>query len=290
MKVAFFDADGTVCHLKTGISAQTREVFEQLHYFEVFNVLCTARSMPFVTDDLRSLGFDAIISSNGACIMKGTTVSDFEIPYETVCRLLNVIQGPHLSPILCGKDHILFDPDLMNRSFDPWFDIIFSHIEGYFFPLRIYNPSFRVNKICVKLREPWLSANEREFLFDRIRSFYSCEIFPGLNRHGDLVEFEITASGRNKGTATAELIQEIRCGGNPVESWAFGDGESDVAMIEQVNHPIAMGNAGESVKKSAEHITFDFQHDGVAAACRTYIISTLQSGPEGTVKKSNNGD
>ena len=272
MKVAFFDADGTICHLKTGISIQTRKVFEQLNHYGVFTVLCTARSMPFVTHDIKSLGFDAIISSNGACTIRGTTVSNHKIPYEVVCEMLKIFQKPHLTPILCGKEHIMFDSKLMNRSFDPWFDIIFSHIRNYTFPLHIFNPSFDVNKICVKLREPWLSTNEREFLFNKLQSISACEIFPGLNHCGDLVEFEVTAPGRNKGTATAELLQSLQHSDSPVESWAFGDGAADVAMFEQVDHPIAMGNAEESVKKFAEHVTLDYQHDGVAVACQTYLI------------------
>ena len=47
---------------------------------------------------------------------------------------------------------------------------------------------------------------------------------------------------------------------------AFGDGGNDIEMLEFVKYGVAMGNAGENVKKSAAYVTEDVDNDGIYSA------------------------
>ncbi len=47
---------------------------------------------------------------------------------------------------------------------------------------------------------------------------------------------------------------------------AFGDGGNDIQMLEYAGLGIAMGNAAEEVKQSADYVTSDVDEDGIAKA------------------------
>lgn len=55
------------------------------------------------------------------------------------------------------------------------------------------------------------------------------------------------------------------------EMMAFGDGENDLPMLNEVDHAIAMGNAQAEVKKHAEMVTFSNDEDGIAYALKKYL-------------------
>ena len=50
------------------------------------------------------------------------------------------------------------------------------------------------------------------------------------------------------------------------ETMAFGDGENDMDMLKFVQVGVAMGNADEAVKTSADYVTAHIDEDGVAKA------------------------
>ena len=45
---------------------------------------------------------------------------------------------------------------------------------------------------------------------------------------------------------------------------AFGDGGNDISMLKHAGIGVAMGNASEEVKKSADFVTASVDEDGVA--------------------------
>lgn len=81
---------------------------------------------------------------------------------------------------------------------------------------------------------------------------------------------EVMNKGVTKGNAVRILAQIY--GINREEIIAIGDNENDISMIEYAGLGIAMGNAEESLKKVADHITADYQEDGVAEAIERFIL------------------
>ena len=68
----------------------------------------------------------------------------------------------------------------------------------------------------------------------------------------------------SKGNAVLRLAEML--GIDPGDVIAFGDAENDLSMIEAAGLGIAMGNAAETVKRSADHITDTNNNDGVYVA------------------------
>ena len=58
----------------------------------------------------------------------------------------------------------------------------------------------------------------------------------------------------------------------PQETMAFGDGENDIEMLEAAGIGIAMGNADDIVKKSADYVTDSVDDDGIGKALRHFQI------------------
>jgi len=53
----------------------------------------------------------------------------------------------------------------------------------------------------------------------------------------------------------------------------IGDAQNDVAMFERSGLSIAMGNAEEGVKRSAQEVTTSNEDDGFARAVERFILS-----------------
>lgn len=81
---------------------------------------------------------------------------------------------------------------------------------------------------------------------------------------------EVMNKGVTKGNAVKKLAKIY--GINREEIIAIGDNENDISMIEYAGLGIAMGNAEESLKNAANHITGHYQEDGVAEAIERFIL------------------
>lgn len=82
---------------------------------------------------------------------------------------------------------------------------------------------------------------------------------------------DITHKLANKGDAVVALSKLM---GVPTEEIAvIGDGNNDVAMFERCGLSIAMGNAGDDVKKQAQFVTAANTDDGFAKAVRNYVLA-----------------
>ena len=53
---------------------------------------------------------------------------------------------------------------------------------------------------------------------------------------------------------------------------AFGDGGNDISMLQHAGIGVAMGNAGDEVKKVADYVTSSVDEDGVINALRHFGV------------------
>ncbi|HYF75255.1 MAG TPA: Cof-type HAD-IIB family hydrolase [Candidatus Nitrosocosmicus sp.] len=81
---------------------------------------------------------------------------------------------------------------------------------------------------------------------------------------------EVMNKGVTKGNAVRILAEMY--GIDREEIISIGDNENDISMIEYAGMGIAMGNAEEVLKKVANHVTGDYQEDGVAEAIERFIL------------------
>lgn len=81
---------------------------------------------------------------------------------------------------------------------------------------------------------------------------------------------EVMPKGINKGTGLKRICDDA--GIDISEAIAFGDSYNDVFMLKDAGLGIAMGNAEDDVKKAADRVTADCDHDGIVAALKELEI------------------
>ena len=81
--------------------------------------------------------------------------------------------------------------------------------------------------------------------------------------------------GVTKGNALLSLADYL---GIPRENtFAIGDSDNDISMIEDAKYGIAMGNATDGVKAAASYITANYDSLGFAKAVYEYVIPLVES-------------
>lgn len=81
---------------------------------------------------------------------------------------------------------------------------------------------------------------------------------------------DITATNANKGNGLLDIIRYEGIGIE--ETMAFGDGGNDISIIQKAGIGVAMGNANEILKKSADYVTSSVENDGVSKALEYFIF------------------
>jgi Cof subfamily protein (haloacid dehalogenase superfamily) len=82
--------------------------------------------------------------------------------------------------------------------------------------------------------------------------------------------FELLAPNVSKWSAIKNLLNEYRISPNDVA--AIGDGPNDIDMLRHVGIGVAMENASEKVKATANFVTGHHENDGVAEFIERYLL------------------
>lgn len=86
----------------------------------------------------------------------------------------------------------------------------------------------------------------------------------------EVSSLELTPFGVNKGLGIKHLCDYLNISVD--QCIAVGDSNNDLEMLEVVGLAVAMGNANEDVKRIADVVVSDCEHDGVADAINEYLL------------------
>ncbi len=88
--------------------------------------------------------------------------------------------------------------------------------------------------------------------------------------NSSLTNLEVNALGINKAMGIKAVCEKL---GVSIENvMACGDSLNDIAMIKESGWGVAMGNAQEILKQTADAVTEHHNHDGVAKAIRKWAL------------------
>lgn len=254
IKAVFFDVDGTlVSHTRGEVSASTREAVSRLKAKGIRCVVATGRHMSELRKlPVKDIGFDAYITLNGQlCLGRDhTVISSSEITGVDKDRIIRLFEEKEIPIILVEKDRMYIN--FVNREVEQTQKDISSDMpeRREYTGGEIYQAIAYVGKD----REDWLK-----------------NILPGsrITRWNDRAVDIISRNG-GKVTGIKRYLKENHISAQ--ESMAFGDGENDMEMLEFAGVGIAMGNAEDMVKKSADYVTDSVDNRGIENALRYFSV------------------
>ena len=257
IKLIATDLDGTFLNENSSISDYNKKIFKSLMNEGIEIILSTGR--PFngmkrykdmIENDNYSIVFNGAIiaDTNGNFIYNKVIDSDISKSILNLYKKYDVYLH-----VYSGERYIVSEPDFYYERY-----IEREKITDTIIGLDNIN-NFEFSKM-VFIGD----RDELEKLQNDIRNNF--KVHTSFSHTNFL---EVLASGINKGTALEWLCNKK--GILREEIIAFGDNYNDIEMIEYAGIGVAVGNAEEIVKKSADYVCLTNYEDGVGRFLKDYL-------------------
>ena len=258
VKLIALDLDGTLLDPSGAVTSATKEAIAQARAAGVRVVLNTGRPIPEAIHFSREAGCDDLISCLGGAALvdgeDGHVLRRFDIREPSGSRALELCLNREIELMIFAGNQILVDP-FSEQSL-----------------LRTY-PFAAFHDNAVLTEDPMAYIKEHGLPMTKIHGDWNPGRYPleelaalpgiQLTRSNDR-DFELVAAGVDKGRMLSLLAMMY---GIALEDCAaVGDSDNDLAMLQVVGTPIAMGNAAQRVKEAACRIVSGNDEEGVAQA------------------------
>ena len=88
--------------------------------------------------------------------------------------------------------------------------------------------------------------------------------------NAETASLEVSAKNTTKGLGLQKLCEHL--GISIDEAIAVGDADNDLDVLKRAGLSVAMGNANDNVKKIADVVVEDCDHDGCVQAIEKYLL------------------
>ncbi len=259
IRAVFFDCDGTLLsHQTERVCDSAKAALDALKQNGILRILSTGRHVSELRDlkPMQGLEFDGYITLNGAYtydadgILDSCPITDHDI--RTVYAYLQEHELP-IQFLEGNRSYISHVNETVIRSQA----MIHTPVPEVQPVERILvNPVYMFIPFGIAEAEPLLAQLE--------------DISATRWAAHDAIDVVRRDAGKERGMAA--LLAKY--GIDPDETAAFGDGLNDASMLEYAGIGVAMGNAHESLKELADHVTEDIDEDGLANAL--YRLGVLE--------------
>ncbi|API88717.1 hypothetical protein BKP56_05180 [Marinilactibacillus sp. 15R] len=261
VKLVAIDLDGTLVNSEGIVSNRNIETLRKVSQSEIIVVIATGRSpnsAKYIIEEILQIkGY--YISLNGAFIGESYTSRPIQqtfISYNDVKETLIKVKQLGIG-IVCnaGFNSILFNNDkethpLFNSAF------VYSDLKEC---MKMIQNSYPINKLSIHHADKDILKYMREFWNDI-----------GLEAtQSDKDYIEAMRKECSKGNSLKKLAKNFNIELEDV--LCIGDQENDIEMIKSAGIGIAMENAIQKLKNSANYITSSNDNDGVSKALEKFI-------------------
>ena len=251
------DMDYTLLAPGKDVPEGNKEAIRALKKARVAFTIATGRSSFLVGKFAEDLNIEVpVITSNGGSLFDAGARKQFasrDFEDKKIRNILRYLLDNDADATLYSDEGIFFAPCSGRKFFVEGYNVgVVSSKQapiidiGMDFPEHDIIPAF--NKI--------LLINPNRAVYEMLSSG------PGL--------YDVMPKGSSKGDALLRLADYL--GIPEANTFAIGDNDNDVSMIEAAHYGIAMGNATEKAKKAAYYITADYDSLGFAKAVYEFII------------------
>ena len=251
-KALAIDLDGTLL-VGERLSRRNRDAVRRAGAAGYDIVIATARWRQMaqrIADDIGLANFP-VIACNGAqvyCTREGKDIYDTRLPMAFVTRLFDI----------CNANYCIASATLDNHT---WLKINQKPAAEYLTEELRWTPELPLNDEL-----PRIATVQGTATIDLVRVLH--DEYKDLVNLSDSIgpsgktAIAITAKGADKGIALEKACHYLGVSMDNVI--AFGDAHNDIAMFNKAGQAVAMGQASETVKSAANHVTSSNLQDGVA--------------------------
>lgn len=256
IKAAFFDIDGTLVSFTTHkIPQSTVDALNAFHDKGGKVFISTGRPISIINNigQIENI-VDGYITFNGAYSFIGDTDINCEaIPTGDVEAMISDAKEHDYTVLVCGKR------DIVVYNHKKVFDEIF--VRG----LNVTNIDASKSLDDMKGEPvlqltPFFDINAEKLIMPQMPHSASARWHPSFT--------DITAKGANKGNALRLIARHEHL--DISECIAFGDGGNDKSILQAAGIGVAMGNAADDVKATADYVTTHVDDNGIANALRHF--------------------
>lgn len=263
-KIAFFDIDGTMVNVPNGLlhpTEETKRVIQKFREQGNYVVVATARSN--APESVRDIDFDGYICSDGHYIeFQNEVLVNNIFSEKEITDQLEIYEEHNGSAMLGGHDG-----GWVSSHTDPYLkhhNLLYSGTEDL-----SSEPLVQEHLDEVKANSVTAVFSKAEGLLAakaKLPAEWAINAYP---HDEDSIRMDVHLEGFSKGTACEFLYQKLNI---PKEnSYAFGDGENDIEMLQLVGNGIAMGNAPLHIQEISKYITDTVDNEGIAKAFKKYL-------------------
>jgi len=264
------DMDGTLLNSSLEVSEGNRAAVHAAHKAGKHVVLCTGRCLEEIRDTLKILPeIRYLVCENGSCVydvLEDCVVHVAPVPFSEITYILDLLKNEDKVLQAFHENRAYFDQPNGN-----W-------VQDY--GVAIYREIFDQTAIWdVKLFDEF---DQRPFQIEKINLYFRNDaardrIHAILNNRplklsdsiGHMIE--AVSMRADKGIGLEKLCRHL--GISIEETIAVGDSMNDIEALNAAGFSAAMGNACPEAKASADFITDDCDHDGVAKVIYEVLLA-----------------
>ena len=263
MKLLFFDIDGTLHGQDEKIPASTCETIRRLQLRGHKCFINSGRSRGFITNpQLLALGFDGIISGcstrleikdEAADSLQYKVIYSRQLPADQLLFTLEFLCAKKVNAIIEGEQYLYFDDYFYE---DEYGRRVIGKMGDNARHLKAEWGKWQAGKMSCRIMPDTIA--EVKAKLGHLYSFI---------QHTKCT-YELVPLGYDKALGVRKACELF---GVPLsETYAFGDSNNDMEMMQTVTHSVAMGNGTDSLKAMCEYVTAPMLEDGIKKACVHY--------------------
>ncbi len=262
------DIDGTLVDKNGAISAEDRDALAKVRDSGIRVSLSTGRVVQACLGIINQLSLDGYhIFFDGALVSnpgKGEEIYVRPINQELVRQAIEFAHSNEINLELFSISHYFVERETWATDF-----------RSRFFGTRPTTVDFTQlwqKERIIKGALDVLSVEEKAKA-DSFRRHFKASLSLSVTKtpafpEADLIN--VIAAEVSKGMALEALASFL--GISLTEVMAVGDGANDISLLSSAGLAVAMGNASDELKATADYVTLDVDHSGVAAAINKFLL------------------
>lgn len=269
-KFVFLDIDGTLISFNGVFPDETLEALKQAHKNGHKLIISTGRQQSQIYPWLLKLGlFDAVIATAGANIRAdGKTLSTHFMAKDKLDFIHGYLEENHMPYAVQTEKEMVVEPWCGKEiaAYNKKIGMSEEKSKSLFGGVRVVD-DIRELENAEKIAYYCAPKNAKEVAKD-IGDYFNVNIFSFGNAPD--TNGEISINGVNKASGMQEILDYYS--GKREDTIAFGDADNDIEMLEFANIGVAMGNATQTLKDSADYVTDDVEECGLYNAFKKFNL------------------